>query len=284
MTRLARSGSLLVVALGLGCASEKERPPPPTCLGDCGLSPGIGTGVSMPGGSAGAQGEGGADAGTPQGVVLTGDVLVLNDDLDFMTGTPLTDTANIQTDGADGRPVTGTWDGINPFVLTNVAAARPVWVLATPPNGTADDALPALEPVRTDAPDANDTVTANLALVHATTIDHIFALASVPLTTDATLGQVILLLESKPVGATTPSPLAGVTAQSSSAQGVIYAASGSFSDVATTTDNTGVVVLANVAGAAWPGAVINVLFSGAKTSGAQVRVVSGAVTIATIEP
>src|SRR5262249_21724428 len=163
------------------------------------------------------------------------------------------------------------------FVLSKVEVARPVWVSATPPNGAADDALPALEPVRTDAPDANDVVNANIALVHATTIEHIFDLASVPLTMDATKGQVILLLETQPAGATTASPLAGVSVQSANAENVIYAASGSFSDVATLTDNTGIVVLANVAGAAWPGAVINVLFSGAKTSGAQVRVVSGAV-------
>lgn len=270
---------LLVAAVALGCANEKERPP--TLCPDCGLSPGLGAGQQMPGGG-GADGEGGSDGGTSKGIELTGNVLVLNDDINFATGNLLTDDANVQTDGADGRPVKGTWDGVNPFVLENVKQARPAWVLITPPNGVADDALPALEPVRTDKPDANGRVQADLALVHATTIDHVFDLASVPLTTDMTKGQVILLFQTQPSGASTPSPLSGLSVQSTSAESVIYGASGSFSDVATATDNTGVVVLANVAGAAWPGAVINLVYGGVKTGGSQVRAVSGAVTIATL--
>lgn len=273
---------LLLVAVGLGCANEKERPPPPTCLGDCGLSPGLGAGQQMPGGGAGADGEGGADSGALQGIELTGDVLVLNDDINFATGDLFTDTVNIQTEGADGRVVKGTWDGINPFALEKVKQARPVWVLLTPPSGVADDALPVLEPVRTDKPDANGRVEANLALVHATTMDHVFELGAVIPTADTTKGQVILLFQTQPSGASTPSPLSGLTVQSASAENVIYAASGSYSTVSTATDNTGVVVLANVAAAAWPGAVIDLVYSGAKAGGSQVRVVSGAVTIATL--
>ncbi len=279
--RLPSARWLLVVAVGLGCANEKERPPPPTCLGDCGLSPGLGAGLQMPGG-AGADGEGGSDAGTSQGIELTGSVLVLNDDIDFGTGDLFTDTANIQTDGADGKVVTGSWDGINPFAIENVKKARPAWVLVTPPSGVADDMLPALEPVRTDKPDANDRVDTNLALVRATTIDHLFETAAVTPTTDATKGQVIVLFQTQPSGASAPSPLSGLTVQSTSAETVIYAASGAFSTVATATDNTGVVVLANVAAAGWPGAVINLVYSGVKAGGSQVRVVSGAVTIVTL--
>jgi hypothetical protein len=274
--------SLLLVAVGFGCANEKDRPPPPTCLGDCGLSPGLGAGQQMPGGGAGADGEGGSDTGTSQGIELTGSVLVLNDDINFATGAFFTDTANIQTDGADGKAVKGTWDGINPFAIEKVKKARPNWVLVTPPSGVADDALPALEPVRTDKPDANGRVDTNLALVHATTLDHVFELAAVTPTTDATKGQVVLLFQTQPSGASTPSPLSGLTVQSTSAESVIYGASGSFSTVSTATDNAGVVVLANVAAAAWPGAVIDLVYTGVKAGGSQLRVVSGAVTIATI--
>jgi hypothetical protein len=279
--RLVSTRWLLLVAVGLGCAGEKERPPPPTCVGDCGLAPGLGVGQQMPGG-AGANGEGGADSGTSQGIELTGNVLVLNDDINFATGDLFADTANIQAEGADGKVVKATWDGINPFALEKVRQARPAWVLITPPSGVADDALPALEPVRTDKPDVSDRVEANLALVHATTIEHVFGLAAVAPTTDTTKGQVILLFQTQPSGATMPSPLSGLTVQSASAENVIYAASGSYSAGSTTTDNTGVVVLANVAAATWPGAVIDLVYSGAKTGGSEVRVVSGAVTIATL--
>lgn len=279
MTRRPTASVVVLGALAFGCANDKGRPPPPLCPG-CSLSPNLGAGQQMPDG--GTQGEAGSDAGTSQGIELTGSVLVLNDDLNFSTGDFFTDSANIQTDGADGKPVTASWDGITPFAVENVKQAKPVWVLVTPPNGVADDAVPAFEPVVTDKPDANNQVSANLALLHASTVEHIFDLASVPLTTDTSKAQVVLLLETSPAGATTPSPQAGVTVQSSSAENVIYAASGGFSDVAMASDNTGVVVLGNVAAAAWPGAVINVVFTGARTGGSQVRVVSGAVTIATI--
>lgn len=273
---------LLLAALGLGCANEKERPPPPTCVGDCGLSPGLGAGQQPPAGGAGADGEGGSDGGTSRGIELTGNVLVLNDDVNFATGDLFTDTANIQTEGADGKVVKGSWDGINPFALEKVKQARPVWVLITPPSGVADDALPALEPVRTDKPDADDRVETNLALVHASTLEHIFGVAALAPPTDTTKGQVILLLQTRVSGATTPSPLSGLSVQASSAENVIYAASGSFSTSSIATDDTGVVVLANVAAASWPGAIVDVVYGGAKTGGSQIRAVSGAVTLVTL--
>lgn len=276
------AGAGLLVLFALGCAGEKERPSPPTCVGEhCGSSKIIGAGMN---GSGGTEGVGGADAGTAQSVVLTGNVLVLNDDFDFATGTYLNDTVNLETDGSNGLPATGIWDGINPFVIANTPAAAPVWVYANPPNAVADDALPGVEPVNTETPDANGQVNADIALVHASAIEQIFDLASVPLTMDTTRAQIILLLETEAGAGATPVPLAGENAQSASATNVIYAASNSFSDVATVTDNTGVVVLANVTAAAWPGAVIDVQFSGARTSGAQIRAVSGAVTLATISP
>jgi len=75
-----------------------------------------------------------------------------------------------------------------------------------------------------------------------------------------------------------------VSVTATTAEDVLYGASGGFSDVATETDDTGVVVLANVPAAAWPGALVNLSFSGARSSGSKVPAVSGAVTVATISP
>jgi hypothetical protein len=137
--------------------------------------------------------------------------------------------------------------------------------------------------VRTDHPGSNGQVAATLALVRATTIEHIFDLSSVPVTLDSSKAQIILLLKQRS-SAADPPPVADITVTAASAENILYGASGGFSDVATVTDNTGVVVLANVPGAAWPGALVSVSFSGAHTSGATVPVVNGAVTVAALTP
>ena len=272
--------AMLVAALVLSCQSSSERPPPPTCVGDCGLDPGLGAGMSPGGG--GAEGEGGSDGGTSKGVLLTGRVLVLNDDVNFVSGAPYTGVTDLKTKGVDGRTVTAQWNGSEPFSLVGVLRTAPLWVLATPQNLRADDVLPVLEPVRTDKPDAQGTVTADLALVHATSIDRLFELASVPLTNDSSKAQIILRLVDKTSTATDPPPLPGIGVSAPTAEATLYGASGGFSSVATATDVTGVVVLANVGGAAYPGALVHVEFSGARTAGTDVPAVTGAVTLTTI--
>lgn len=283
MTPGRAAGALVAAALIGGCAKHRERLPV-TCVGDCGLTPGLGAGVPSPGGEAGADGGGGSDAGSSSGVELTGQVLVLNDDLNFTTGTVFTDGVGLKTLGKDGRDVSGAWDGSDPFSLAGVQSAPLVWVLATPDNPVADDVSPVLEPVATDVPDAQGRVDVKLAVVHSTTIQRIFDLASVPLTPDDSKAQLVLRLVDDSTNASDPPPLAGVSVKAPAAEDVLYGASGGFSDVVTETDNTGVVVLLNVAAAAWRGAEISVAFSGKRTSGAQVRAVSGAVTVATLVP
>jgi hypothetical protein len=232
-------------------------------------------------GGGGAEGEGGSDGGTSKGILLTGSVLVLNDDVNFEKGPTYTGVTDLKTEAADGRTVTAQWQGSDPFALVGVRQAAPVWVLATPQNLVADDVLAALEPVRTDMPNAQGTVTANLALVHATTLDGMFDLANVPLTRDSTKAQLILRLVDKTSTAADPPPLAGIGV-SATAEATLYGASGGFSSVATATDLTGVAVLANVGAAAYPGALVRVEFNGARTGGADVRAVTGAVTLTTI--
>jgi hypothetical protein len=162
-----------------------------------------------------------------------------------------------------------------------VRPAAPVWVLATPQNLVADDVLAVLEPVRTDEPDSQGTVPADLALGHATTLDLIYDLSSVALARDSTKAQLILRLVDKTSTAADPPPLAGIRV-SVTAEATLYGASGGFSSIVTETDPTGVVVLANVGGGEYPGALVHLEFSGARAGGANVRAVTGAVTLTTI--
>lgn len=280
---MTRAASVLVAAtLALGCAEQKERPAPDVCVGRCGFSPGIGSGPS-PEGGAGPTGEGGASNGE-SGVVLTGNVLLLNDEVSFGSGPPFATEVELKTEDAKGRDVVGTWNGSDPFSIQDVARAEVLWLLATPKNAAADDALPALEPVRTEDPDATGQVNVTLALVRASTIEHIFDLSTVPLTADDQKAQIIVLLKDTSASATAPPPLSGVTVKAAGAENVLYGASGGFSDVATTTDATGVAVLANVPGGEWPGALVSVTFSGARSSGARLPAVNGAVTLVTLMP
>jgi hypothetical protein len=264
------------------CGKESERPAPVTCVGKCGITPGNGTGVSPEGGS-GSVGEGGS-ANSDDPVELTGNVLLLNDDLNFTAGTLFTDQVELRTEDASGRDVKGLWNGSDPFSIAKVKQTSLLWVLATPQTGLASDALPAVEPVSTDDPDAMGRVNVTLALVRASTLEQILDLASVPLTLDSSKAQIILLLKQRVSGAGDPPPIAGVTVTAPGTEGVLYGASGGFSDVATETDASGVVILANVGSAGWPGALVSANFSGARTSGARVPAVTGAVSLVTLTP
>lgn len=283
MKRIAACAVLIAGALASCVSTTDDRAAPVTCVGTgCGVAAGRGEG-SPPNGMGGAEGEGegGSDAGTSKGVLLTGTVGVLNDDVNFKVGSPYAGQVDLETEGADGRIVTAQWKGSDPFELSNVARATPVWVLATPENQQTDDVMPVLEPVTTNKPDAQGTVTADLALVRATSIDGIFQRATIPLTTDSSKAQVILRIVDKTSTAADPPGLAGVTV-SAVAEDILYGATGTFSDVATTTDATGTVVLANVGGAAYPGAIVSLTFSGTRKGGGRVLAVSGAVTLTTI--
>jgi hypothetical protein len=277
--RSACVAGLISASLAFGCADHRERAPA-TCLGDCGLSPGLGTGLPTdPEGEGGANGEGGSDAGTSKTVDLTGNVRILNDDLDIETSSLLTGEVDLKAEGENGRLVTAHWNGADPFALAGLPPSTAAWVLATPKSPAADDALPALDAVRTNVTDPAGVVTLSLYLVHTTSIDHVFELASVvPVTRDPAKGQLVVRFAAK--SDTSGAALAGLTITAPSAENVLYGASNGFSDLATETDITGTIVLANVPSAPFPGALVTLQITGAKTTGVQVRAVTGAVTIA----
>jgi hypothetical protein len=193
---------------------------------------------------------------------------------------PFTGSVAINTTDADGKPSVGTWNAMNsqPFALANLPAKDVAWILVTPDNGAALDALPTFEPVATSPVNAMGQVTADLALVRDSNIETIFDTLSLPVQRDTSAAQVVLRITRK--GSTAGVP--GVTVRAVAAAAVVYGANSGYSDVATTTDATGVVVLLNVPAAKYPGALVSVQMSGALSGGAQVRAVSGAATLATV--
>jgi len=240
----------------------------------------VGTGFPSNGG-AGSEDEADGGAAATDTVSLTGQVQLLFDNGRFDTGEIFTDAAEVRTTRADGKAVTSAWNGVDPYLLQSLPAEDTVWLLVTPPNGQANDAVPTFEPVVTTHPDAAGRVNADLGLVRDSTLDGIFSTLSLPLQRDERLAQVVLKLVERS-GGSGLTPVVGVSVHADAAADVSYAVSGGYSDVATETDATGVAVVLNVAAAKWPGALVSVQFSGRKTGGAQVRAVTGAVSLVTL--
>jgi hypothetical protein len=267
-----RAGSvgLLFLTLASGCSEPTERTPA-TCQG-CGIVTGGGIGVPGSGGGAGTGSGNAGTAGTGTGVTLTGNVMLL-DDFSLQSGSLLIDdpvTLRAQAEG--GGDVTGTWDGLEPFELENVLSDPLVWVSLTPRNPVTQ-ALPTLGPVNTSKPDASGLVTVDLAVVDRTVVDTILDILTVPVLRDES--KAILILEvTRPDG----TPLPGVTVTATAAETIVYGAAGTFTDDATRTDNSGLVLLVNVPATEWPGTLVGVTFTGALQGGADVRAITGAVT------
>jgi hypothetical protein len=267
-----------------GCAKEEERPPPETCLGaNCGHPPGNVGSIPGSGGSSGGTDNDGGEAGDPAGVTLTGTVALLLDD-EFVRADPFPEPVDLRAESADGSNATGLWTGnvSDPFSIENVQHARATWVYGVP-RGSGSDALPTLEPMRTDEPDADGVVESEepFVLARESVLEQIYGVLSTPIDIDPTKAQIVLKLytdDDPPRGAE------GIRVTAPQAGVVIYAINGAFSEIPTETDSTGLVVLANAAGSSWPGALIDVSFSGEQMSAVEVRAITGAVTIASVVP
>jgi len=234
------------------------------------------------GGDSGDNPGAGGEGSSSKTVSLTGIVQLLFDNGRFDSGDLFTFPANIKSTRADGRTGSDTWLGMDAsdrFTVEDLPAPSTVWLLVTPQTGV--DAEVTLEPVVTAGADAKGFVTADLGVVRESTIATVFDLLSVPLQRDTRAAQVIVLLRARGAGSGL-TPLSGITVKATSAEGVSYGASGSYSDVATTTDASGVAVLLNVPAGGWPGSLVSVQFSGAKSGGAEVRAIGGAVSLVTV--
>lgn len=258
-----------------GCQKEDHPPYAPACETDCKPTPNISIG-SAPGGSTPAPpaADGGFDAGT-----LTGNVLALNDDT-FGHATAFSQPATVSADGATGTPVSGTWNGTNPFALSGVAVVETNWLSVTPSN-VQGDALPTLQAVQTNATD-----TADLYVVDTAVIDGV--LTAVSATRAPALGQVVLFFRNAGTGAA----LSGLQAVMKASEAPAYAAASGWvsPDDTTVTSASGLVVFGNVEPPPAGGSTQTLSVTRLATattpaaSGGQfsVKVVEGAVTVATI--
>ncbi len=235
----------------------------------------VGVGVPSDGGAGpGEGGEGGAADG--ELVTLTGNVQLLFDNGRFDSGEVFADNATLESSRADGKLLKAAWNGNDPFSLAGLPADEVSWILITPAS-TANDAEVTYEPVVADRVDAAGRMETDVALARRSNLETIFDNLSTPLQRDDNAAQIVLRFENKQGGA-----LTGITVKATAAAAIAYSVSGGYSDLAVETDGTGVAVLLNVPGAKFPGAVVNLQVSGAKTGGSRVLAVSGAVTLVTL--
>jgi hypothetical protein len=263
-----------------GCQKQDERAPfAAGCETDCKPTPGITIGSSGTA-AGGAGGATAADGGFVAGE-LSGQVLALTDDT-FSQGTLFALSATISADGANGAPVSATWNGVDPYTLSGLAVSATNWLRVVPTN-VQGDALPTIQAVQTNATDSAD-----LFVVDSAAIDSVFTAVSA--VRAAGLGQVVLFFRNAGTGA----PLSGVQAvmKNNAAETPAYATTRGWvlQDDTTTTGAKGLVVFGNVSlptggsttqtvTVSRPATATTAAVSGGEFS---VQVAEGSVTLATV--
>jgi hypothetical protein len=261
----------LALGFGASCGEQVEKPPPVTCSGrGCGgpihrppvthVPPGDGEG-----------GAGGSPSGGDEAVRLLGDVLLL-DDIPALAASRFVEPAELRIEGRSGD-VTGRYLGTDPFSLDGVASAQTTWAQVTPGPG---DALLTLSPVDTSRPNDAGEVETSLTVVRESELDRAFSVISSPVSRNPGAAQLVLVVQRGGRGAS------GASVIARAAEAVIYVDNGGFSDIVTTTDGSGIVVLANVPADSWPGSGVTVTLTGTVTGIWDLRVVRGGVTFAGI--
>ena len=260
-----------------GCQNEDDHPAYAAgCQIDCTPAPpiGIGVGVSAGGTGGGAATDAGFDAGT-----LRGTVSALIDD-SFSRAAAFTRSATVTADGASGNPVTGTWNGSDPFALSGVSVVPTNW-LRVAPGDVQGDALPTVQAVQTNATD-----TADLVVINAAAIDAV--LMAVSATRAPALGQVVLFFRNAGTGAALSGIRASMTLSAAEATAYAAATGWVIQDDTTVTNASGLVVFGNVTLPTGSSTTQTVTVSRPATAttpavaGGQfaIKVVEGAVTLA----
>jgi hypothetical protein len=193
----------------------------------------------------------------------------------FDSSVPFTGTATLVAEGSQGGTTTASWNGVDPFQLGDFKREQGVtWVLVSPaPNR---GVLPTLHPVRTGS-----VRRADLGLVRSDNLDLILLLLTVPLERLPERAQLVLRFtdpESITGGAE------GVRVVLPEAEFTSYAVEGTWSDLETATDPSGLVLLGNISAAPFPGSIERVSLAGALTGTLDVRVVAGAVSVVEVAP
>jgi len=119
-------------------------------------------------------------------------------------------------------------------------------------------------------------VTTELTVVRESELARAFSVITQPVMLDVTKAQAVLVVQKG------NRRVAGVRVLAPTAEAVIYVENGAFSDTATETDASGIVVLANVPSSAWPGSGVTLTLSGAVSGRWDLRVVTRGVTFAGI--
>lgn len=271
----ASIGVLIGLLWALGCSDGRGMPDPAVCQGECGSGAegvvGASTGSGGTGGSSGSSGASGS-SNTP--VELGGTVLRLND-LDFGSSPAeaYRDAARVTAEGAAAVSVSVDYNGFDPFVLTGVRRAEQVWTLVEPADSSAD-AMPTLQPLFTLDAASSGALELDVALLRESVLDAAYSVVPNPVVVEPSRAQVVLLFLDG------DDPIPGVSVSAPTAARVIYAAGGTYSDDATETDDTGLVLLANLPAGDWPGSAVQVTVSGAAVGSFATRIVADAVTIA----
>jgi hypothetical protein len=267
-------GFIALCLTAASCQKGDDHPPFLACDTDCAPPTFVTIGTGNPsGGSSSNLG----DAGP---ATLTGQVLLLND-ATFAVGALYASSATITADGADGTPVSAPWDGINNYLLQNVANEATNWI-GVKPTLIGDPQL------TYQAIDTTNLSTVNVAMVSGATLDGV--IDSVSLLRSASEGQVVLNFQSKG----THLPLAGLHVSMAQAENALYHAATTTApwlvdDGTAITDQSGLVVFVNVAPGNAAGTQSVLVTKAATTTAAAVnggtfaiKVAEGAVTVASV--
>ncbi len=256
---------LLPLFLVASCGDSDHLAPAESCrTPDC-TTPNTSTGSGASNGtgaSAGAAAGETGDAGQ-RSVALS---VVRYDSETFDQTSPYEDSAGIVLEGVSGT-LQANWPGSGSIEVAD--AAPEAFVLVSPTDESAD-ALPTVLRLPASLPD-----TLAMPLVRATSVQAILAVSGLPIEQVPGRAQLVLRVRDGELG----TPLAGVRVAEASAEAVLYAAGGVFSDAVSETDTSGLAVLVNVAADSWPGKLGSVTLSGAVLGSTPVRAVADAVSV-----
>lgn len=277
-------GGLLLTAALLAatasCQPDEERPPPPPpCTGSQCVPPGgwppsksSGGSLNGEGGQGGEDAGGTANGGTSATGELTGTVREFVD-LYLQNSVLFTGTATLSAQAAGGGLVNTRWNGVDPFQLSGLVPEGLTWVHATPERN--QGVLATMHPVEVRS------LQQDLGLVRADNLDLVFLLLTVP--SERLPGRAQLVL----VFADPSSPLGGqqgVRVALPEAEFISYAVQGTWSELETQTENTGLVVLGNIAAPAFPGSTRRVALGGTRSGSIDVRLAADTVSLVEVAP
>lgn len=273
-----RTGALLtwltLAPVLAACQQEVEERPPsapgcngPRCVPVGGLPPSNGSGSG--GRSAG---EGGTDGGG-ESSELTGSIRELVDD-GFHASQPFTGIAKLSAEGATGGLVTTSWNGVDPFGLNGVKRSSATWILVAPERS--QGVLPTIHPV-----DTRQRPEVDLGLVRADNLDLVFLLLTVPGERLSGKGQLILAFVER---ASSGGGKNGVRVALPEAEFISYASQGTWSELETETDTSGLVVLGNIPAPPFPGITKQVKLGGTRSGTIDLRIAADAVSLVEVAP